>query len=138
MQHSGGQQNERGLLIVPFEMMWHGIETDLMPVLFRGNGSMVLQDEEYLFEWDEGKLFLWIQKPNEEDLEELEIIELNSPVLDTALNPINTTDREKGRYEIDKNIKEWRKRLAMLLEEVVKKMLESNTNLYFNVEAENR
>eukprot|EP00957_Ditylum_brightwellii_P019332 1458836-Ditylum_brightwellii.AAC.1 len=59
-------------------MMRHGIKTDLTPVPFGGNGLVVLQDEEYPFEWDEGKLFLWIQKPNEEDLEELEMIELNS------------------------------------------------------------
>eukprot|EP00957_Ditylum_brightwellii_P073244 5567573-Ditylum_brightwellii.AAC.1 len=130
-------KNERELLIVPFEIMWHGIETDLMPVPFGGNGSMVLKDEEYPFEWDEEKLFLWVQKLNEENSEELGMIELNSPVLDKALNPINTAGRKKGRYEIDKNIKEWRKRLAMLPEEAVKKTLENNTNLYFNVEAEN-
>ena len=54
------------------------------------------------------------------------------------MNPINTVGKKKGRYDINKNIKEWRKRLAMLPEEVVKKALENNTNLYFNIEAENQ
>ena len=44
---------ERESLVVPFEMMRHGIETDLTPVCLRGTGSIVLQDEEFPFEWDE-------------------------------------------------------------------------------------
>eukprot|EP00957_Ditylum_brightwellii_P106660 8137104-Ditylum_brightwellii.AAC.1 len=55
-------------------------------------------------------------------------------ISDKALNPINTAGRKKGRYEINENIKEWRKKL----EEVVKKTLDNNTNLYFNVEVENQ
>eukprot|EP00957_Ditylum_brightwellii_P179711 13689971-Ditylum_brightwellii.AAC.1 len=35
-------------------------------------------------------------------------------------------------------MEEWRKRFAMLPEEVVKQTLESSTNFYFNVEVENR
>jgi hypothetical protein len=40
---------ERESLVVPFEMMRHGIEMDLTPVCLGGTGSMVLQDEEFLF-----------------------------------------------------------------------------------------
>ena len=48
---------ERESLVVPFEMMRHGIETDLTPVCLGGTGSMFLQNEEFPFEWDEGKPF---------------------------------------------------------------------------------
>eukprot|EP00957_Ditylum_brightwellii_P145154 11056327-Ditylum_brightwellii.AAC.1 len=56
---------------------------------------MVLQDEEFPFEWDEEKLFIRISKPDEGDLEELEIIELNSPAPDMAVDT-NSINRRKG------------------------------------------
>eukprot|EP00957_Ditylum_brightwellii_P115837 8836511-Ditylum_brightwellii.AAC.1 len=73
---------------------------------------MVLQDEELLFEWDEEKLFIRISKPDEGGLEELEIIELNSPEPDIAMN-INSIRRgKKGRIHNGVTLEEWRKRLA--------------------------
>eukprot|EP00957_Ditylum_brightwellii_P187307 14265303-Ditylum_brightwellii.AAC.1 len=87
-------------LVVPFEIMRHGIETDLSPVCLGGTGSMILQDEAFLLEWDEkGK---------------------------------------KGRIHDGVTLEEWRKRLALLPEKVVKKTLSNCTDLYFNVEVENR
>eukprot|EP00957_Ditylum_brightwellii_P055289 4190540-Ditylum_brightwellii.AAC.1 len=67
-------------------MMRHGIEIDLTPVCSGGKGTMIIHDEEFPYEWDEKKLFIKISKPNEGDLEELEIIELNSPVPDMAVD----------------------------------------------------
>eukprot|EP00957_Ditylum_brightwellii_P033969 2572918-Ditylum_brightwellii.AAC.1 len=45
---------------------------------------------------------------------------------------------KKGRIHNGVMLEEWRKGLAMLPEDVVKKMLSNCTNLYFNVEMENR
>eukprot|EP00957_Ditylum_brightwellii_P077546 5892722-Ditylum_brightwellii.AAC.1 len=43
----------------------------------------------------------------------------------------------KGRIYNGVKLEEWRKRLAMLPERLVKKTLANCTNLYFNVEVEN-
>eukprot|EP00957_Ditylum_brightwellii_P001825 140938-Ditylum_brightwellii.AAC.1 len=59
-------------------MMWHGISVDLTPTPLGGSGEMYVDEEHIPFEWDNEKLFLKIQKPNEEDMEKLEIFELNS------------------------------------------------------------
>eukprot|EP00957_Ditylum_brightwellii_P172542 13135976-Ditylum_brightwellii.AAC.1 len=99
---------------------------------------MVLQEEEFPFEWDEEKLFIRISKPDEGDLEKLEIIELNSPIPDMTME-MNLIRREKkGRMHNGVTLEEWRKRLAMLPEDMVKKIFSNCTNLYFNVEMENR
>eukprot|EP00957_Ditylum_brightwellii_P086519 6582774-Ditylum_brightwellii.AAC.1 len=45
---------------------------------------------------------------------------------------------KKGRVHTGVTLEEWRKRLAMLSERVVNKTLSNCTNLYFNVEVENR
>eukprot|EP00957_Ditylum_brightwellii_P033175 2513714-Ditylum_brightwellii.AAC.1 len=99
-------------------MMRHGIEIDLTPVCLGGTGSMVLQDEEFPFEWDEEKLFIRIPKPDEGDLEELEIIELNSPIPDMAMEMNSIRRGKKRRIHTGVTLEEWRKRLAMLPERV--------------------
>eukprot|EP00957_Ditylum_brightwellii_P158919 12095787-Ditylum_brightwellii.AAC.2 len=76
--------NEIELLVVSFEMMQHGISVDITPKPYGGNGEMEIDEENIPFEWDEEKLFLYIKKPNEEDMESLETFELNSPVPDKA------------------------------------------------------
>eukprot|EP00957_Ditylum_brightwellii_P047413 3601349-Ditylum_brightwellii.AAC.1 len=45
---------------------------------------------------------------------------------------------KKGRIHNGVTLEEWRKRLALLPDSVVKKALSNCTNLYFNVEMENR
>eukprot|EP00957_Ditylum_brightwellii_P139959 10664765-Ditylum_brightwellii.AAC.2 len=62
-----GDENES--LIVPFEMMRHGISIDLIPKQFGGEGGMMVEDEDIPFKWDGGELFLKIAKPNEGELE---------------------------------------------------------------------
>eukprot|EP00957_Ditylum_brightwellii_P041574 3149164-Ditylum_brightwellii.AAC.1 len=119
-------------------MMRYDIEMDSTPVCLGGIGLMFLRDEEYPFEWDEEKLFVKISKPNEGNLEDLEIIQLNSPVPDMAMDMNLIKRGKKGRVYHGVMLEEWRKRLAMLSEEVVKKTLPNCTNLYFNVEVENR
>eukprot|EP00957_Ditylum_brightwellii_P030636 2321450-Ditylum_brightwellii.AAC.1 len=46
--------------------------------------------------------------------------------------------KKKIRDTPDVLLQKWQKILAMLLEVMVKKMLENTTNFYLNVEAENR
>eukprot|EP00957_Ditylum_brightwellii_P185259 14107214-Ditylum_brightwellii.AAC.1 len=102
-------------------MMIHGIETDLTPVCLGGTGSMVLQDEAFPFEWDEEKCFIRISKPDEGDLEELEIIELNSPVPGMAMDMNSIRRKKKWRRHNGVTLEEWRKGLAVLPEDVIKK-----------------
>eukprot|EP00957_Ditylum_brightwellii_P058238 4416230-Ditylum_brightwellii.AAC.1 len=93
-------------------MVRHGIETDSTPVCLEGTGSMVLQEEEFPFEWDEENFL--------------------------SGYPNRMKRGGKGRIHNGVTLEEWRKRLAMLSEDVVKKTLSNCTNLYFNVEMENR
>eukprot|EP00957_Ditylum_brightwellii_P202325 15329661-Ditylum_brightwellii.AAC.1 len=78
-------ENENESLVVPFEMMKHGIHVDLVPKKLGGEGKICVDEECIPFEWDDKKLFWKISKPNEEDLESLEKFELNSPIHDMAL-----------------------------------------------------
>eukprot|EP00957_Ditylum_brightwellii_P006696 508478-Ditylum_brightwellii.AAC.1 len=86
--------------------MRHGIETDLTP------------EEEFPFEWDKEILLIKVSKPDEGDLEELEIIELNSPIPDMAMEMNSIRRGKNGRIHDGVTLEEWRKRLAMLLEDV--------------------
>eukprot|EP00957_Ditylum_brightwellii_P132355 10092761-Ditylum_brightwellii.AAC.1 len=45
-------------LIVPLEMMKHGIQVDLIPQTLGGDGAIFLQDECFPFKWDEER-FYW-------------------------------------------------------------------------------
>eukprot|EP00957_Ditylum_brightwellii_P171080 13023955-Ditylum_brightwellii.AAC.1 len=57
--------NEKESLMVPFELMRHGVKMDLTPRNLGGEGAMFV-DEEYMpFNWDEEKLYLKICKPND-------------------------------------------------------------------------
>ena len=71
---------EHKSLVVPFEMMRHGIKYDLTPRNLGGKGCMLVEEECLNFGWDEEKLYISITKPNEKDMEELECFELNSPL----------------------------------------------------------
>eukprot|EP00957_Ditylum_brightwellii_P098225 7484278-Ditylum_brightwellii.AAC.1 len=75
--------------------MRHGIAMDLTPATLGGSREMYVEEEHILFEWDEEKLYLRIEMPNEEDMEKLRIFELNSPVPDKALE--NSSARRKKK-----------------------------------------
>eukprot|EP00957_Ditylum_brightwellii_P006411 487023-Ditylum_brightwellii.AAC.1 len=111
-------------------MMGHGIQTDLTPVCLGGIGSMVLQEEEFPIEWDEEKLFIKIFNPVEGDLEELEIIEVNSPVPGMAMDMNLIRRGKKGRIHNGVILEEWRKRLTMSPEDMVpwNKLPKANRN----------
>eukprot|EP00957_Ditylum_brightwellii_P121681 9279409-Ditylum_brightwellii.AAC.1 len=91
-------------LVVPFEMMKHGIHVDVVPNTLGGD--------------DEEKLFWKIIKPNEEDMEGLEAFELNSPIHEMAVETGTCQRKKKWRTSIDIPVGEWRKCLAMLPEAV--------------------
>eukprot|EP00957_Ditylum_brightwellii_P073398 5577798-Ditylum_brightwellii.AAC.1 len=83
-------------------MMRHDIETNLTPVCLGGTGSM-------------------ISKLDEGNLEELEIIELKPPVPDMAMDMNLIRRGKRGRIHNGVTLEEWRKRLTMLPEDIVKK-----------------
>ena len=131
--------DEKESLIVPFEVMRHGHVVDLTPKDLDGEGAMWV-DEEYMpFVWDQEKLFFRIEKPNEGELGELEIFELNTPTPDEAFRSHYTSRRRKKlTLPADLPFSEWEKRLALLPEEVIQKTLQNTTHFYLNVEDENR
>ena len=66
-------------LAFPLGMMKHGTIVYTTPRNLGGDGGLYV-DEEYLpFCWDNKNLYFSIDKPTEEDLEELDVFELNSP-----------------------------------------------------------
>eukprot|EP00957_Ditylum_brightwellii_P052210 3958960-Ditylum_brightwellii.AAC.1 len=90
------------------------------------------------FEWDEEKLFFKIEKPNEGDLAKLETYELNLPIPEMAFDVGTARRKKKFRSPSNIPIDEWRKKIAMLPDQAVKKTLENSTCFYLNIDAENR
>eukprot|EP00957_Ditylum_brightwellii_P052702 3995163-Ditylum_brightwellii.AAC.1 len=125
-------------LVVPFELMQHGIKVDLTPHNLGGAGAMYIEDEYMPFEWDKEKLFIRIEKPNDSDIGELEVYELNFPSHDMAFEQGTARRKKKSRSPSSIPLDEWRKRFAMLPDQGVEKILENSTCFYLNVESKNR
>ena len=126
--------DEAESLFVPFESMKHGIKFNFTPAIFGGEPGMKIEDDFIPFNFDGEKLFVNIIYPSESDLQNLQIFELTS-----LLTPSTTTRRKKSTtLPGDIPMSEWRKRLAMLPEDVIKKTLEATTNFYLSIEGENR
>ena len=122
-------------LVVPFEMMKHGIKVDMIPPKYGGTGAIHVEGEQFPFLFDDEKLFWHISKPNQDELDTLRWIELTPPAL------LGERIRRRKKIEIPHNIpwEEWQRRLAMLPEDVVKRtVLDATTQLYMQVENENR
>jgi hypothetical protein len=129
-------QGEFESLVVPFEMMKHGIKVDMTPSKYGGTNSISICGEVIPYIYDDEKLFWEISKPTQDDLDTLRWIELTPPVL-LGENRARRIMKEKKPHNIP--WVEWRKRLAMLPDEVVKKtVLEATTQFYMQVENENR
>ena len=73
-------ENEKESLCVPFACMAHGIKIDMVPTKYGGKGGMTVEGGFILFDFDDEKLFIKIQKPTQEDLDISEWYELTSPV----------------------------------------------------------
>eukprot|EP00957_Ditylum_brightwellii_P011816 891034-Ditylum_brightwellii.AAC.1 len=130
--------NESEPLPVPFELMRHGIKVDLTPQNLDGVGAMYIEEEYMPLEWDNEKLFVKIEKPNECELGELEMYELNSPISDMAFNIGTARRKKKFKAPSDILMDKWRKRFAILPDQVVDKTLENSACYYLNVESEKR
>ena len=130
--------DENESLIVPFDMMRHGVKCDLTPQKLGGDGGMIIEDEYIPMNFDDEKLFINIVKPDDIDLEELEFFELNSPAPPDIWNPIITHRAHKKILPGRLPLSEWKKRLAMLPDDIIQKTLENTTQFYMKVECENR
>jgi hypothetical protein len=131
-------EDERELesLVVPFGMMQHGIQMDLTPPKYGGKGSITIDDEQLRYEFDDEKIFWKIEKPTQDELDTLKWVELNQPKLMGEM-----VRRKTKTHAPSSNIpwEEWRRRLAMMPEDVVRRtVLDATTQLYMNVENENR
>jgi hypothetical protein len=130
------ENNEYESLVVPFDMMKHGIKVDMVPPRYGGAGGITVEGELLPYCFDDEKLYWHISKPTQDDMDTLRWIELNPP----ALIGEERIRRQK-KVEIPHNIpwEEWRRRLAMLPEDVVKRtVLDTTTQLYMEVENEHR
>jgi hypothetical protein len=86
--------------------------------------------------FDNKKLYWHISKPTQDDMDTLRWIELNPPA-----SIGEERIRKRKKIEIPHNIpwEEWRRRLAMLPEDVVKRtVLDATTQLYMEVDNEHR
>jgi hypothetical protein len=128
-------EHEYESLLVPFEMMRHGVKVDMVLPKYGGTGSISINDESLTFLFDDEKLYWEISKPSQDDLDTLKWFELNPPALLGE-----THIRRCKQSDMPHNIpwEEWRHHLAMLPEEVVKCIvLDATTQLFMTVENEN-
>jgi hypothetical protein len=90
-------------------MIRHDIAVDLTPTMLGGSDKMYVDVEHMSFEWNKEKLYLQIEKLNEEDMEQLEIFELNSNVPDKALELSSAKRKRQVKSESGIPLNEWRK-----------------------------
>ena len=129
-------EDEFESLVVPFEMMKHGIKVDMTPRNYGGKGGITVDGKVLPYLFDNEKLFWEISKPTRDDMDTLKWIELNPPAL---LGEERIRRRKKIEKPHDIPWDEWRRRLAMLPEDVVKRtVLDATSQLYMEVENENR
>jgi len=126
-------------LAVPYDMMRHGVSVDIVPCIYGGKQGITVDNQFLKCRYDQEKCFYFIKKPTQEDLDTLEAYEITSPVVYDINNQVETV-RRKRKEIIFSGIpmEEWRKRLALDPEEVIKKTLEATTQYYTRVEVENR
>ena len=107
---------------------------------------MIVDEKEFPLNYDGRKMFLRIRRPSMEELKTLEIYEITSPNdFVTSTNPLenievnrrNTTTKYK-QYPGGLSMEEWRKRLAMAPEDVIRKTFEATTQLSMSIETDNR
>jgi hypothetical protein len=103
-------------LVVPFDMMKHGIKVGMVPPKYGGTGGITVEGELLPCCFDNEKLYWHISKPTQDDMDTLRWIELNPPAL---LGEERIRRRKK--VEVPHNIpwEEWRRRLAILPDDVV-------------------
>jgi hypothetical protein len=130
------ENDEYESLVVPFDMMKHGIKVDMVPPRYGGTGGITVEGELLPYCFDDEKLYWHISKPTQDNVDTLRWIELNPPALIGE-----ERIRRRKKIEVPHNIPwdEWRRHLAMLPEDVVKwTVLDATTQLYMEVENEHR
>ena len=137
-------------LCLPFQAMQHGVTFDLTPHTRtttdgkRGTQRIILAEKDIPLQFDGRKLFINIRKPSNEELELLPSYKLTSPNEFIPDSNANINNRRKSNQKIQQKypgnltLEEWRDRLALAPEEVVKKTLEATTQMAMSVEVENR
>ena len=145
-------QEQTESLCHPYQAMEHGVKfcltprDTLTPEGELGKQVMVVEEKEVPLRYDGRKMFMKIRHPSDEELESLEIVELTSPaqydpkpddILQVS-NPRRGEKRRYGSYPGGLSMQEWRKRLALAPEDVVRKTFEATTQMAMSVEAENR
>jgi hypothetical protein len=129
--------HENESLAVPFNFWAHGVRCNLKPPEYGGTCGLTVDEETFPFQWDKEKLYINISKPTEMDLTTLEWFELTSPNPDLAAR-IRRKRQSNTLTPGDIPLAEWRRRLAMLPEDVVRKTLDNTTHFYLNPSIENR
>eukprot|EP00957_Ditylum_brightwellii_P188572 14355602-Ditylum_brightwellii.AAC.1 len=79
-----------------------------------------------------------ISKPDEGDLKDIEIIRLSTLVPDMVMKRNLRKKKKKGRSHHGMILKEWRKRVKLTQEEVIKRKLLNCLHLYSNIEIKYR
>jgi hypothetical protein len=131
-------EDETESLLQPFSCMRHGIRMDMTPVLYGGESGMRVDGQFIAFEFDKEKLFLSISKPTWEDMDYFDIYELTSPYDPEVLSIVHPRRNKKRLTYEDIPIPEWRRRLGMLPEDIIRRTMDCTTQYYMNAEIENR
>ena len=133
--------------------MQHGVRfcltpTDtLTPEGENGLQIMVVEEKDIPSKYHGRKLYLNIRRPTDEEIERLDIFEITSPQPYDPSNPLeedaSLTNRRNDKrkykeYPGDLSLEEWRKRLVLAPEDVVRKTFEATTQLAMSVEVNNR
>jgi hypothetical protein len=129
---------ENESLLQPFACMRHGIQMDLTPSKYGGECGMRIEGEFFQFDYDDEKLYIKIERPTWEDMDYYDVYELTSPRDDILLSSVTHRRQKRKIVHEDIPLAEWRRRLAMLPEELVQRTLACTTQYYMNVEIENR
>jgi len=147
--HEHVEQNES--LLHPYQAMDHGVRFCLTPKEsldsdgVPGRQKIVVSDKEIPLNYDGRKMFLSIRKPLPDELDSLEIMEMISP--DTYIPEEDRNDdslirrdskRKYKEYPGGLSLQEWRKRLAMAPEDIIRKTFDATTQLALSVEVNNR
>jgi len=125
-------------LAVPFDMMRHGVSVDVTPCMYGGKQGITVDSQFLRCNYDQEKVFYFIQKPTQQDLDTFQEYEITSP---NIYNINMNKEIRRNKKEVIFNgisIEEWKKRLALAPEEIVRKTLEATTQFYTSVEVENR
>ena len=110
-----------------------------------GKQKMVIEGHDIPLKYDGRKLFLKIRRPAPEEMKLLETFEITSPapynpeLFEEMDNMVRRDNKKKYKqFPGGLSMEEWRKRLALAPEDVVRKTFEATTQLALSVEVENR